>query len=454
VASEEHYRTLFDAHPQPMWVHDAESLRILAVNDAAVSAFGVSRDELLCMTAHDVRPPAGTRLEQAAARPLLFEGRDARLVVFDDATERRRFEEQLLQGQKMEAVGQLAGGLAHDFNNLLGVIIGYNDLLLRALGRGHPAAHHAEQALRAADRAASLTRQLLAFSRRDAAHPVVLDLNAVVAGTARMLRRLIPEDVEIETRLDPALGRVTADPGQLEQVLMNLAINARDAMPRGGVLTLATENGPDGRDVILTVADTGQGIDQATLPRIFEPFFTTKAPGKGTGLGLATVLAIVRDSGASLGVETVVGRGTRFQVTFARVSGEARAAAHAPDASPGAQATETILLVEDAEDLREVLREVLTRAGYQVLATGNPTRALKIAALHRRPIHLLLADVVMRGLDGRRLEEKLKASRPEVRTVLMSGYPALPVEAPGFIAKPFSTEELLAKLREVLGGGR
>jgi two-component system cell cycle sensor histidine kinase/response regulator CckA len=371
----------------------------------------------------------------------------------EDATEQKRREEQLLQGQKMQAVGQLAGGLAHDFNNLLGVIIGYNDLLLRALGPGHPAAHHAEQALRAADRAASLTRQLLAFSRREAVHPVVLDLNAVVGSTARMLRRLIPEDVEIETGLDPALGRIAADLGQLELVLINLAINARDAMPRGGRLTLETSNleldEPAGPGVRLTVSDTGHGIDAETLPHIFEPFYTTKDPGKGTGLGLATVMDIVRESGAHMAVDTAVGRGTSFHITFPRVSGEARLAARSKSPVPSAQATETVLLVEDAEPLREMLRTALATAGYRVLAAADPARALKLAAVHDGPIHVLLADVVLHGMDGRRLSDKLRAARPQMRTLLMSGY-AASGEDRAFIAKPFKTEALLATIRSTL----
>ena len=386
-----------------------------------------------------------------------------------DVTDQRRLQQQVLQSQKMEAVGRLAGGIAHDSNNLLTVITSYSDLLLEDLAPGDAKRDDLEQVRKAADGAAALTRQLLAFSRQQVVEPRVVSLNTVVEGLQKILRRVIGEDIELTTTLAPDLGAVRADVGQLEQVLMNLAVNARDAMPTGGRLTVETanvEHDPDyARDreaaavrqfAMLAVSDTGCGMDEATKARIFEPFFTTKEPGKGTGLGLATVYGIVKQAGGFIWVYSEPGQGTSFKIYLPEVD----ATAERITAVAGARAprgTETVLLVEDAAAVRAVTKQVLERQGYVVLEAPDGEAALRLAQQHRGPIHLLLTDVVMPRVSGRELAERLTQVRPDMRVLYASGYTDDSVVRHGilelgtaYLQKPFSPESLARKVRNVL----
>ncbi|PYO27333.1 MAG: hybrid sensor histidine kinase/response regulator [Gemmatimonadetes bacterium] len=386
-----------------------------------------------------------------------------------DVTDQRRLQQQVLQSQKMEAVGRLAGGIAHDFNNLLTVITSYSDLLLEDLAPGDAKRDDLEQVRKAADGAAALTRQLLAFSRQQAVEPRVVSLNTVVEGLQKILRRVIGEDIELTTTLAPDLGAVRADVGQLEQVLMNLAVNARDAMPTGGRLTVETanvEHDPDyAREreaaavrqfAMLAVSDTGCGMDEATKARIFEPFFTTKEPGKGTGLGLATVYGIVKQAGGFIWVYSEPGQGTSFKIYLPEVD----ATAERTTAVAGARAprgTETVLLVEDAAAVRAVTKQVLERQGYVVLEAPDGEAALRLAQQHRGPIHLLLTDVVLPRVSGRELAERLTQVRPDMKVLYASGYTDDSVVRHGilelgtaYLQKPFSPESLARKVRNVL----
>jgi hypothetical protein len=499
-ASEARYRTLFENNPQPMYVFDLETLRFLAVNEVAVGHYGYSRDEFADMTLVDlfleadrdaVRRSAlqaafspGTRRTaewqqrrkggqpidvELSSHSIDFGLRPARLVVALDVTEKRRMEGQFRQSQKMEAVGQLAGGVAHDFNNILGVIIGYGEIVKRRLPAGDPLEGKVAEILKAAERAAALTRQLLAFSRKQVLQPRALDLNLVVTDMDTMLRRLIGEDIELKTLLREPLASVQADPGQIEQVLMNLAVNARDAMPGGGSLLIETTHvdldesylalhpgAHPGPHVMLAVSDTGQGMDRETISRIFEPFFTTKAVGKGTGLGLSTVYGIVEQSGGHVDVRSAVGRGTTFEVYLPRMeAASTRAVAEAAPRPP--RAAETILLVEDEPALRGIIGETLVEGGYHVLEAGAPREALEVAQTHRGPIHAVLTDVVMPEMSGRELAERLKLLRPEAPVVYMSGYTDDAIGHHGlldpgtlFLQKPFTADALLWKLHEAL----
>jgi two-component system cell cycle sensor histidine kinase/response regulator CckA len=387
-----------------------------------------------------------------------------------DITDRKRLEAQLQQALKTEAVGRLAGGVAHDFNNLLTVILGRSDLLMQSLAGEDPLRRSAELIKTTAERAATLTHQLLAFSRRQTLQPRVLDLNALIVGMTAMLRRLIGEHIEMVSELDPEVDRVRADPAQLEQVVLNLVVNARDAMPGGGRLTVATgtleldevaaaqlpEVSP-GRYVTLTVSDTGTGMDEATQAHLFEPFFTTKGPGKGTGLGLATVYGIVKQSGGHVLFESMLGIGTTFRILLPGVPDavdDLGAGLGRPRALPG---TETILLVEDEEELRELAREVLEAEGYRVLEAASGSAAMAVAAEHQGPIHLVITDVVMPGMSGPETVDHLARDRPELRVLYMSGYTddaigQHGVLAPGvaLIAKPFTPADLGSRVREVL----
>ena len=413
----------------------------------------------------------GRRAALVRATPIRDEGGRLRCAVciLHDVTERKRLEEQFLQAQKMEAVGRLAGGVAHDFNNLLTVINGFGEMLLAALPPELPARAYAEEVARAGERAAGLTRQLLAFSRQQVIQPRPLDLNAVVSGSEALLRRLIGEDVELAATLAEGLPPVLADPGQLEQVLMNLAVNARDAMPRGGRLTIETRPAELGEEqvranpgvrpgpyVLLAVSDTGCGMDEATRARAFEPFFTTKGPGKGTGLGLATVYGIVRAAGGHAAIASEPGRGTTFEIYLPPAAGEARAAAAVAGEAPGG--TETVLLVEDDAAVRALAKRALERRGYDVLEAGGGGAALAVSA-GAGAIHLLVTDVVMPGMGGRELAGRLRGLRPGLRVLYMSGYTddalvrhgVLAGEA-AFLQKPFTPESLARKVREVLDG--
>jgi len=387
-----------------------------------------------------------------------------------DMTEQRRLEEQVRAAQKMEAVGRLAGGVAHDFNNLLTVITSYSDILLEDLPPQDPRREDVEEICKAAASAAGLTRQLLVFSRQQVLEPRVLNVNAVVTNAEKLLQRLLGEDITLVTALAPQLGAVKADPGQLEQVVVNLAVNARDAMTDGGKLTIETANADmdeayvrdhplakPGQYVMLAVSDSGVGMDEETQRRIFEPFFTTKEAGKGTGLGLATVYGIVKQSGGFIWVYSEPGHGATFKVYLPRVEEpvESLTADVAPRES--LRGTETVLLVEDAAAVRAVTRQVLDRLGYTVLEAPNGQAALHLATKHHGPIHLLLTDVIMPELGGRQVAEQLRALRPEIRVLYASGYTDDAVVRHGvlqpgiaYLQKPFTREVLARKVREVL----
>jgi PAS domain S-box-containing protein len=392
------------------------------------------------------------------------------VAIKQDISERKRLEAQFLQAQKMEAVGRLAGGIAHDFNNALGVITGYSDILKTDLSLDDPKRAKLEEIHKAGQRAASLTRQLLAFSRKQPMQPVVLDLNSLVSETDKMLRPLIGEDIELILVRESKSARVKADRGQVEQILMNLAVNARDAMPEGGKLIIKIANADldesyvrqhpyakTGRYVMLCVSDSGSGMDQETQAHIFEPFFTTKGPGKGTGLGLSTVYGIVKQSGGHIVVYSEPGKGTTFRIYFPEVEEAVQPVSRANVASARPRGTETILLVEDEGSLRELARGCLQRGGYTVLEAREGRAAIEIASRHDQPIHLLLTDVIMPGLSGRDLADSLLGPRPDMKVLYMSGYTDDLIAHQGvldpgtsLLEKPFSVESLLIKVREVL----
>jgi PAS domain S-box-containing protein len=403
------------------------------------------------------------------------EGRGTRMIGgMMDVTQRKQLEDELRQAQKMEAVGRLAGGVAHDFNNLLTIITGRSAILLGRLKADDPLRRSVEQIQKTADRAAGLTRQLLAFSRKQVLQRKVLDLNGMVEEVSAMLRRLIGEDVELLLTLGPRAGHVNADPGQLEQALMNLAVNARDAMPRGGTLGVETdcvqvaaappdrpEALPPGPYAVLRVIDTGVGMDAATQARIFEPFFTTKEPGKGTGLGLSMVHGVVRQHGGAIQVKSVVGGGTTFEIFLPQVKPAAEPVR--VDEAPGRETRglETILLVEDEDEVRALAREVLERHGYTVLEASDGLEGLRRCEGGAAGIDMILTDVVMPRMSGRELVDRVRAIRPDMRVLYMSGYTADAILRHGveeastvLLGKPFAPAALLAKIREVLDRGR
>jgi PAS domain S-box-containing protein len=379
-----------------------------------------------------------------------------------DVTDKRRLEEQLRQSQKLEAVGRLAGGIAHDFNNLLSVILGYCDLIAPALTAGLAVAD-LQEIRRAGESAASLTKQLLAFSRKQVLSPQVINLSATITEMDRMMRRLIGEHIELVTLPDQQLGNVRADPHQVEQIVMNLVVNARDAMPRGGKLVVETadvELDPvhaeglgvaPGPYVRLAVSDSGEGIGPEVLSRIFDPFFSTKGEG-GTGLGLATVFGIVRQSGGAISVYSEPGRGTTFKVYFPRTTENVAPMVPAP-APTTLRGGETVLLVDDSEQVRTLVYEILRRQGYHVIVATGPGEALLAAEQNPGPIHLLLTDVVMPNMTGRQLAERLMTVRPAIQVLYMSGYTENTiVHGIAFLPKPITAVELLRKVRETIGG--
>ena len=391
------------------------------------------------------------------------------VAVKRDVTSEARLERQLFQSQKMEAVGRLAGGVAHDFNNLLQVIVAYGEIVHRGLAGGNPLQGKVEQILKAAERASGLTQQLLAFGRKQVLQARILDLNAVVSDIEQMLRRVIGEDIELSTRVEPDLGSVRADPAQIEQVLMNLAVNARDAMPEGGRITIETRNveldagyaathgpTPPGRYVMLALSDTGSGMDAATQARIFEPFFSTKELGKGTGLGLSTVYGIVKQSDGFIWVYSEAGVGTSFKIYLPRVDEEITLLPE-KTSRPLPRGTETVLLVEDEPSLREPLREALAGSGYSVLVARDGPEAVRVAGAHAGIIQILVTDVIMPGMTGPRMVEIVAKTRPEMKVLYVSGYSDESVTRHGlmgpgtaFLGKPFSLETLLHRVRELL----
>jgi two-component system, cell cycle sensor histidine kinase and response regulator CckA len=498
--SEAFLRSTTDLLPARIAYVDAEQ-RYRFVNDRYEKWFGKTRDELIGQHARDllggplyerVRPYIDAALsgEQVAydmdvevkggeQRNLSIVyvphfGENGRVLGFfasiEDITERKRLEEQLLHSQKMEAVGVLAGGIAHDFNNLLTVIGGYSRFVLDQLRPGDPMADQLEEIEKAANRAAMLTRQLLAFSSRQMLQPKVLDLNAVVADIETMIRRLISESIEFRTELEPGLGRVRADPSQIDQVIMNLVVNARDAMPDGGRLTIATRDleldAPAasrrpmieaGRYALLTVSDTGHGMDAETRKHLFEPFFTTKGLGRGTGLGLATTYGIVRQSGGHITVDSELGRGATFNIYLPVVDETHEPAQPAPALEAASAGKGTILLVEDEPALLAMARQALAGQGYTVLTAADGEHALEVAGGQRGAIDLLLTDVVMPRLGGRELARRLETLRPGMRVLYMSGYADGQLAHEGVLEaglevlqKPFTPRALLRSVRDSL----
>ncbi|WP_447975046.1 ATP-binding protein [Nitrospira sp. Kam-Ns4a] len=501
--SQRRYQELVDSLDGIVWEADAETFRFTFVSPQAERLLGYPPARFLAdLTWRDVIHPDDydqvisfctkavreRRNHELEYRMLTADGRvvwvrDLATVIVERGrpvklcgvllmiNERKELEAQLLQAQKMEAVGKLAGGVAHDFNNLLTIINGYSHLLLSRLAVNDPLRPDVEEIKQAGDRAAALTQQLLAFSRRQVLIPSVLDLNAVVSGMSSMVQRLLGEDIDLSTALAPALGHVRADRSQLEQVIMNLAVNARDAMPQGGKLTIETANVDiddsfrhgqvvaPGRYVLLAVSDTGQGMDEETKARVFEPFFTTKGLGKGTGLGLSTVYGIVRQSGGYIFVYSEPGKGSTFKIYLPRVD-EAVEPEPAALADPGLpRGNETILLVEDEPGVRMLVRDTLELQGYTVLEARHGIEALVLSSRHPGPVHLLLTDVVMPQMSGREVAAQLLAARPDVKVLYMSGYAENSVVHHGildpgtaFLQKPFTPDVLVRRVREVLDG--
>ena len=482
-----------------------------SINRAAYASFGYRVEELLGKGLQDVLTPesfeyAMTTLQRAVAeksdlmgiQPWEFEGlkKDgtkvllevrARLILEDgnvmgvqaiarDITERKQSEEekaflqeQLRQSQKMEAIGRLAGGIAHDFNNLLTIIGGYSALSFLELKEEDPLKGNIRAVQKATERAANLTRQLLAFSRRQPMEMKVLDLNATLRDMDKMLRRVIGEDIKLVTHLAEDLGRTKTDPGQIEQVIMNLVVNARDAMPEGGRLTIETANVEldeayvrghvgvkPGRYLMLSVSDTGAGMTQEVKERVFEPFFTTKGAGKGTGLGLSTVYGIVKQSGGNIWVYGEPEKGAAFKIYLPRVD-EPTEVFKEKLVKDLPRGSETVLLVEDEEEVRKLAAQILQRQGYKVLEAPQGGDALLICEQHQTPVHLMLTDVVMPGMSGHQLAERLKSLQPEMKILYMSGYTdntiiqhGVLVEGVNYISKPFTVDALARKVREVL----
>jgi two-component system cell cycle sensor histidine kinase/response regulator CckA len=496
--SEHKFRAMTEASPSAIYIHDGE--RLLYANSAASIISGCSREELLAGDIWQVVHPEDSQMLQErmkswlqgqevsdrqqirtvtkggeqrwldfCAAPIEFDGRPAVLCAGIDITDQRRVEEQLRQSQKLEGIGLLSGGIAHDFNNLLNVIIGYSDLLLREVSPGKTR-ERLLQIVQAAERGAALTRQLLAFSRKQVLQPQVANLNTIVQEIQKLLTPLIGENIAIHTSLHPALGLVKVDPGQIEQVIMNLAVNARDSMSHGGELKIATDNvefdqddvrtrpgvGP-GSGVVLSVSDTGSGMDAATKARIFEPFFTTKEVGKGTGLGLSTVYGIVKQSGGDILVDSELGQGTTFTIYLPRVFAEPehRLQKEARVTKPRRKAT--VLVLEDDAALRTLACECLESEGFTILAATTGAEAIHFAENHPGPIDLLLTDVVLPGMNGKESSSRIRKLRPEIQVIYVSGYTNDAVSKLGileagshFLQKPYGIADLTNKLSDLV----
>ncbi len=496
--SRERYRSVIETSQDGILFLDLATRRILETNPALQRMLGYTADELSALTLYDIESEERASIDAnvhrlAEERRLTlperkFRGKDGReiaaaayailleennrqivLAVVHNLSETRHLEAQLRQAQKMEAIGRLAGGVAHDFNNLLTAILGYADLLLDS-NPSNDVRNSVSEIRKAGERAASLTKQLLAFSRKQVLQPCILDLNEVLGETDGILRRLLGEDVALEAERAPHLWRVQADPVQIQQVLLNLAVNARDAMPDGGVLRIATRNVSltaasvpevpnikEGDHVLLEVADTGHGMSAEILSHAFEPFFTTKERGKGTGLGLSTVYGIVKQSGGYVRIESVVGKGTRVLVYLARVHGPADSSSNVSARAAPRGGSETILLVEDEEAVRRLASRLLERSGYQILVAESAEDAVVLSRAYDGEIHLLLADVVLPGMNGRRLADLLSEERPRMRVIFASGYfdDRGVLEARSeLIQKPFNPDTLARTVRRVLDRGR
>jgi two-component system, cell cycle sensor histidine kinase and response regulator CckA len=496
--SEARLRVLIEQLPAVVWTVDM-NLRFTSALGAGLARLGLKPDQVVGMllseyfqTADPAFPPISAHRRAVAGERVTFhfdwkDGayachveplRDATgdvrgaICMALDVTDRKRLEEQFRQAQKMEAVGRLAGGIAHDFNNLLMVIQGYADLMAERLSAGDSLRRSAEQIQTAAQRASSLTQQLLAFSRKQMLAPKVLNVHSVVSDMEQILRRLIGEDVELHASTEADLWLVKADRSQIEQVIMNLAVNARDAMPRGGRLTIETANVEldetcaqppavvtPGKHVMLAVTDNGLGMDAATKAHIFEPFFTTKEKGKGTGLGLATVYGIVKQSGGYIWVYSEQGRGTTFKIYLPKIEEEVPSSLRDRQVDPRSlpRGSEVILLVEDEKGVRELARQYLEMSGYTVLEAEDGHAALELSAMHAGPIHLLMTDVVMPGISGRELADRISRSREGIKILYMSGYTDQAVVHHGILEgdavllqKPFNMAALASKLREIL----
>ncbi len=499
-ASEERYRSLFDSANDLVYTHDLNG-NFTSINKAAERITGLSREDALKMNLADIVAPEHLELaRQMIERKLGGEGpttyelailtRDRGRVIVEvsthllfhegtpvgtlgiarEVTERKRLEEQLRHSQKIEAIGRLAGGIAHDFNNLLTIIGAYTHMLLTDLPQDHPTLAYAQEILAAAERASALTDRLLAFSRRQVVQPKILDLNQLIENMSGILHRMIGEDIELITKLAPGLGRVKADPTQLEQVIMNLAVNSRDAMPSGGKLVLETANTDacalngvekKGAYVMLAVRDTGQGMDAETLSHLFEPFFTTKGPGRGTGLGLSIVYGIVKQSGGEIAVRSEPGQGSSFTVYLPRVEAGEAGTVFVSDDRPAPTGTETILLVEDEPGVRKLVRKMLVQQGYEVLEASSGSDALRLAQEYHGEIAMLLTDIVMPQMSGRELAERLSTLRPGLKVLYMTGYTEDAIVRHGMttsgvvcLQKPFGPESLARKVREVLDAPR
>ncbi len=497
-ASEARLRVLVEQLPAVLWTVD-KNLIFTSVVGAGLKRLGLKPNQLVGKSLNDYFEtpdrtflPIAAHLKAVCGDPTTFhvEWKDASyachveplrnaegeaegaICMSLDVTDRKQLEEQFRQAQKMEAVGRLAGGIAHDFNNLLMVIQGYADLMVERVPAGDSLRRNAEQIRMAAQRAASLTRQLLAFSRKQILEPKVLNVQTIVADMEKILRRLIGEDIDLVTSSAKDLGLVKVDRGQIEQVIMNLAVNARDAMPNGGRLTIETANVEldasmthasvvlaPGKYVMLAVTDNGCGMDEATQAHIFEPFFTTKEQGKGTGLGLATVYGVVKQSGGYVWVYSEPGHGTTFKIYLPRIDeGDSTSTGDIQsDASSRPKGSEVVLLVEDEQGVRELAQEYLQMCGYKVLTASDGHAAVELASMHSGPIHLLMTDVVMPGISGRELADRVSAIRPDIKVLYMSGYTDRAISHHGiletgavFLQKPFTLSTLAAKLREIL----
>ena len=497
--SEERFSKAFCSNPLPMTISTTAEGRFLDVNDSFLALVVGERDSVVGHTMAElaiwvepqdritmmkrlseqgrviglpaqIRASTGVVLEaKISAEQIELLGQLCVLAVTEDTTEMRLLQAQSEQSKKMEAVGRLAGGVAHDFNNLLGVIIGYSELLIEKLDPEAQIAKHLAQIKLAAERGAHLTRQLLVFSRQQVVSLKVLDLDAVIREASKLLSRVVREDIILSYQNSVSVGLIKADAGQIEQVLMNLVVNARDAMPNGGRITIATDSITlndkyflghepviEGDYVVLEVRDTGFGMDEMTKAHVFEPFFTTKQPGKGTGLGLASVYAIVQQSGGYVSVSSELGRGTTFKLYFPRVQGQVDSLT-TPVNTDMMGGNETILLVEDETALREITASILRAAGYTVVEANTPAKAIKLAETHPEPIHLLLTDVIMPHMSGIALSKRLKASIPPLKVIFSSGYGgdelAKQLSAATdavLLSKPFSKASLLVLVRSVL----
>lgn len=487
------YRDLFDSNPLPIWVIAREGFRFLRTNSAASALFGYSAKEFASMSLADLQTPAEfacfqeaiERNDYRATESCGWRGRNkngdaldlelhiapvlndasALILIPTENRERRSLEEQLRQAQKMEAVGMLAGGIAHDFNNLLTIISGYTQMLLAGQTMDERDRSSLEQILKAGDRAADLTRQLLNFSRRQNIQPKVLDLNAIVSGMTKMVNRVIGEHIDLRVDTGEDVGRIRIDPGKAEQVILNLVVNARDALPQGGKLSLSTRSEEvneeraaelrvrPGRYSVLSVNDTGSGIDAATQERVFEPFFTTKS--HGTGLGLSTVFGIVKQANGSIRLWSEPGVGTSVDVYIPRVADDVVAETLAAEPIAAGQGRENILIVEDEEAVRRMVRAALERNGYRVLVAAGGMEALKLIASHAGSVDLMITDLVMPGMSGVELARKVKERLPGIGVLYISGYAEEShafgeIDENNFLQKPFAPQQLSRRVREML----